>query len=132
MQLKRRSYRKEIIVPQGLPGATDTSRVPSRLALAIARAHRWAALLEEGRYPTIRALAADLELDRSYVARILNLALLAPDLAAAILSGEEPPGLSLVKIRRGLPIRWEEQRTAFAKTALIVSVRKGTQRPTHS
>jgi hypothetical protein len=42
-----------------------------------ARAHRWRELLESGRYATIRALAADLGVDNSYVARILRLTLLA-------------------------------------------------------
>ena len=116
MQLKRRSYRKEIVVPQGLPGVSETTRSPSLLALAIARAHRWAALLEEGRYSTIRALADDLELDRSYVARILNLALVAPDVVVAILSGAEPSGLSIERMLKDLSMLWEEQRGQFGQS----------------
>jgi hypothetical protein len=115
MQLKRRSFRKEIVVPQGLPGATGTSRSSSPLALAVARAHRWAALLEEGRYPTIRALADDISLDRSYVARILNLALLSPDVVGAILDGDESSGLSIEGLRKDLPVCWEEQRVQFGQ-----------------
>jgi hypothetical protein len=116
MQLKRRSFRKEIVVPQGLPGAVDASRSPSPLALAVARAHRWASLLEDGRYPTIRALADALELDRSYVARILNLTLVAPDATEAILGGNEPSGMSIEGIRKDLPMRWEDQRVQFGQS----------------
>lgn len=113
MQLKRRSFRKEIVVPQGLPGAVDASRSPSPLALAIARAHRWASLLEDGRYPTIRALADSLGLDRSYVARTLSLTLLAPDVVQAVIAGKERSGLSVARIRNDLPIRWDDQRSVF-------------------
>ena len=116
MQLKRRSFRKEIVVPQGLPGAVDASRSPAPLALAIARAHRWSALLEDGSYPTIRALADDLRLDRSYVARILNLTLVAPDATEAILGGNEPSGMSIEGIRKDLPMRWEDQRIQFGQS----------------
>jgi hypothetical protein len=113
MQLKRRSFRKEIVVPQGLPGAVDASRSPSPLSLAIARAHRWASLLEDGRYSTIRALADSLGLDRSYVARTLSLTLLAPDVVQAVIAGKERSGLSVARIRNDLPIRWDDQRTEF-------------------
>jgi hypothetical protein len=47
--------------------------------------------------------------DNSYVARVLRLTLLAPDLIEAILEGTEPDGLSLEKLYR-LPDDWEEQR----------------------
>jgi hypothetical protein len=45
----------------------------------------------------------------SYLARILRLTLLAPDLVEAIPEGDEPDGLSLEKLYRA-PMAWEEQR----------------------
>jgi hypothetical protein len=51
--------------------------------------------------------------DRTYVGRMLCLTSLAPDIIEAILRGDEPDGLSLEKLRRNLPVRWEEQRTAW-------------------
>ena len=48
-------------------------------------------------------------MDNSYLARLLRLTLLAPDLVEAILEGNEPDGLSLEKLYR-LPDEWEEQR----------------------
>ena len=47
--------------------------------------------------------------DHSYVARILRLTLLAPDLIEAILESTEPDGLSLAKLM-SLPPSWQEQR----------------------
>lgn len=42
----------------------------------------------------------------------LNLTLLAPDIVEAIVTGQEPDGLSLEKLHR-LPLEWEEQRRAL-------------------
>lgn len=56
------------------------------------------------------ALARKLGLDSSYVARILKLTTLAPDIIEAIINGDEPSGLSLAKLVKTFPENWEEQR----------------------
>lgn len=38
-----------------------------------------------------------------------------PDMIRAILGGDEPGGLSLEKLRKDLPVRWEEQRMCWIK-----------------
>ena len=58
---------------------------------ALARAHRWKRLLEEGRYASISELAKAEKIDRGYLGRILQLTLLAPDIVEAILDGRQPP-----------------------------------------
>ena len=113
MTLKRRGGRKEIVVEEGLPRrARSVRRTHSALVLAVVRGHRWKELLEGGRCASIDALAARMGVDSSYVGRHLNLALLAPDLVEAIITGHEPEGLSLKKLHR-LPLDWEEQRRAL-------------------
>ena len=37
----------------------------------------------------------------------------APDIIEAILRGDEPDGLSLEKLRKDLPVRWDEQKMAW-------------------
>lgn len=41
---------------------------------------------------------------------MLRLTSLSPDLVKAILRGDEPDGISLGKLWRDLPARWDEQR----------------------
>jgi len=53
-------------------------------------------------------LARELGVDSSYVARLLRLTLLAPDIIEAILGGAEPSGLSLGKLYRA-PMEREGQ-----------------------
>jgi hypothetical protein len=109
MTIKRRLGRKEIIVPSGL-GETPTAEAQEPLVVAVARALLWETLLDEGRYASIAALAQALGVDRRYVARILNLATLAPDIVEAMVNGEEPSGMSLERLMKGIPMEWEEQR----------------------
>jgi hypothetical protein len=47
---------------------------------------------------------------KSYVSRILRLALLAPDIIEAILGGGADQSLMLERLERPLPASWEEQR----------------------
>jgi len=93
----------------------------SRLVVQIPRrpgrpkAHRSAGLQRNradlgaaaGRYAEI----GDAEkISKSYVSRILRLALLVPDMVEAILDGRSAQALTLERLKRPLPIRsWAEQ-----------------------
>ena len=115
MVLRRRGGRKEIVVSQGLPRRRRSApQAHSALVLAVVRGHRWKELLENGRYPSIDALAARMGVDSSYVGRHLNLTLLAPDIVEAILMGREPDGLALEKLFQ-MPMEWWEQRRAMVR-----------------
>ena len=110
LKFKRRGGRKEVIVPPWLQRQeARRARTNRALVIALARAHRWKDVLEQGRCPTIRDLAATIGMDNSYVARILRLTLLAPDIIEAILEGTEPSGLSLGSLLN-IPVSWQEQR----------------------
>ena len=118
MQLKKRGGRKEIIVPEGPPG-TRPSKSPTQepLITALARAFRWQGLIDNGKYSSITDLSNALGVDRSYVSRIMRLALLAPDIIEAIVEGREPSGLSLEWLVKGLPVVWGEQRERLGTPA---------------
>ena len=110
MRFKKRGGRKEIVLPEGHDGAPSCTPEQRKLLLTLARAYRWKDLLESGAYPTVKALAAALNLDRSYVAKLLNLTLLAPEIIDAAVVGNEPAGLSIAKLREGVAVRWDGQR----------------------
>ena len=40
---------------------------------------------------------------------MLRLTSLAPDITDAVFRGEEPGGLSLEKLRKGLPVQWQNK-----------------------
>jgi hypothetical protein len=80
------------------------------LVKALARAWRWQRLLECGAYSSVTEIAAAERISKSYVSRILRLALLAPDLVEAILGGWRDQRVMLERLERPLPVGWEEQR----------------------
>ena len=88
LTIRRRGGRKIVVAPQGeYPQAIQQSRIDSTLVKAIARAHRWQRLIEEGAYSTLRELAAAERISPSYVSRMLRLTLLAPQMVESILDG---------------------------------------------
>ena len=109
MEFQRRSGRKEIVLP---PDANTTPDFgPQRpIVLALARAYKWQQMLDSGEARSLDELAERHNIDRSYVSRMLKLTSLAPDIVQAMLAGDEPTGLSLAKLRQGLPFWWDEQR----------------------
>jgi hypothetical protein len=115
MTFKRRGGRKEIIVPQGYESKTPTKQqAQSALVLAVVRGHIWRNLLESGSVRSIAEIARANKVDGSYVSRLLDLTLLAPDIIEAILDGKEPSGLSLTTLTgKRIATMWEEQRQVY-------------------
>jgi hypothetical protein len=56
-------------------------------------------------------------ISKSYVSRILRLALLAPAIVDAILMGTTDQGVMLEQLERPLPASWEEQRRKIFPTS---------------
>ena len=78
-----------IFAPQALDGEVpdSPSDVQAALVQALGRAFSWADAIESGEVHSITDLARTLDVDNSYVVRILKLTTLAPDIIEAILHG---------------------------------------------
>jgi hypothetical protein len=111
ISIRRPAGRKVIIAPDGHDGWIPRPRIDNTMVKALARAHRWARLMESGRFSSMTELAAHEKVDQSYLARILRLTLLAPDIVDAILDGRQPRTLTLAQLLRRLPVQWAVQRT---------------------
>ena len=64
----------------------------------MARGHRWLAMLESGTVKSLNEVAACERICSSYVSRMLNLTLLAPEIVAAILDDELPDHVTLFEL----------------------------------
>ena len=62
---------------------------------------------------TIAEIAGTEGLHNSYVSRLLNLTLLAPDIIEALLDGRQPPGFKLAEFTVAAPDCWLAQRREF-------------------
>jgi hypothetical protein len=104
------------------------------LVKALARAHSWAASLLSGQASSIRAIAQAERLTERYVARIIPLAFLAPEITEAILGGAQPQDLTLAKLCQRLPLAWPEQRRTLGFDPALEhrrSPRLARPRPAH-
>ncbi len=113
IQIKRRSGRKLVLLPNGDTANLNPrpwDRAPTALQLALARGHRWLALLESGEAKSLKQIAEREGVDASYVSRMVNLTTLAPDIVAAILDDALPDHITLFELAVDPPALWEEQR----------------------
>jgi hypothetical protein len=67
-------------------------------------------MLDEGVYASVSEIGDAENISKSYVSRIVRLALLAPDIVEAILAGRADASPMLEQLERPLPASWEGQR----------------------
>jgi len=109
MKFKRKAGRKQVILPDEAGVHSEHSPVQGALAIAVARAHRWLQLLEDGRFSSLSELAEAVGMDPSLLRRHLNLTLLSPRMARRVLDGTEPEGWSRRGLSRDVPMQWDLQ-----------------------
>jgi hypothetical protein len=111
MRFQRRGGRKRIVAPDGSELPPPTKPQPDgTLVKALARAWRWQRMLDDGIHASVSEIAVAEGISKSYISRILRLALLAPDIVEAILSGETGQALTLERLERLMPASWGDQR----------------------
>jgi hypothetical protein len=110
LKLSIRGGRKTILGNFARP-ATRT-RFDDSIIKAIARAHRWRTLIEDGTYSSITELAKDKGVNQSYACRLLRLTLLAPQIVEAILDRRNS-NLTLDRLLKPLPAVWDQQQATL-------------------
>ena len=119
LNIKKRSGRKQIVVldrPETQAPNTESepgSAYHDAMVVAFARAFRWKKMLDDGTYCSIAEMGEALGINRFYLARMLRLTLLAPDIVEAIADGCESDGMSIERLRRPMPLAWDEQRVTL-------------------
>lgn len=102
----KRGGRKEMQLPDG---AKPSRRAESALIKALARAFRWKRMLESGEFATIAELAEREGIAFTYMARVLRLTLLMPQVVEAIAEGRHGPDVTLARLLAPFPIEWDRQ-----------------------
>jgi hypothetical protein len=104
IRIKRRGLRKAVTLPDGGVELRPWDATPTPLQLALARGHRWLAMLESGELIPMKEIARCEGVDDSYVSRMINLTTLAPEIVAAILDETLPPEVTLLELAPGTPV----------------------------
>jgi hypothetical protein len=111
MRLARQRGPTRILAPDDSELTPSTKPQPDGvLVKALARAWRWQKMLDRGVHGSVTEIAEAEGISKSYVSRILRLALLAPDIVEAILGGWADQRVMLESLEGPLPVGWEEQR----------------------
>lgn len=110
MAFARRGGRKVVVVPDGSDAWVPAPRVHGTLVRALARAHRWQRMLDEGRYATIGEMARAESVSVGHVSRVLRLTLLAPEIVEAILNESIRRQLTPVLLQTPIGREWSKQR----------------------
>jgi hypothetical protein len=110
-RLKRAGMETRLLIDDG--GANSRRNPDHSLHRLLARAHRYNDMVMRGDGKSMRQLAAEAGVVRSYFTRILRLSFLAPDIVNAILRDRHPIELSAKRLANEirLPVAWDEQRT---------------------
>ncbi len=83
---------------------------------ALLKALQWHEGLVSGTIESTAAIAKSKGTAQRYIARILKLAFLAPDIMEAILQGNIPIDCTLARLRKGFPMEWDRQRQVLGFT----------------
>jgi hypothetical protein len=116
LAIRTRGGRKLVVTPDGSSGIPPSRiRADPAMVKALARAHRWKRLLEEGRYSSLSEMAKAERIDRGYLGKMLRLTLMAPDIVESILDGRQPKGLGLPALLEVMSSEWHQQRIEIAQ-----------------
>ena len=102
----KRGGRKEMVLPEG---AAQARKPDNTLVKALARAFRWKGMLESGEFASISELAEKEGIAFTYMARLMRLSLLSPELVDAVMDGHQPANITLANLMDPFPADWKEQ-----------------------
>lgn len=110
VHLKRCGIETKLVIPNGgTPAFAHQSSVVA-IQNALAKALDWNQMLITGSVTSMSELARQYNMTQRYIAHLIKLAFLAPDIMVAIKQGKVPLGLSLDRLKKGFPLDWIEQR----------------------
>lgn len=102
----KRGGRKEMVLPEG---GAQSRKPDNTLVKALARAFRWKGMLESGEFASISELAEKEGIAFTYMARLMRLSLLSPELVYAVMDGHQPANITLANLMDPFPADWKEQ-----------------------
>lgn len=103
MEIRNFAGRKRLIFPELSPAEPDP------VVVNFARAFRWQKMLNDGLFESTTALAREIGVNESYVARTIRLTWLSPRIIDAAVNGTLPSNISLARLYQCNSPLWEEQ-----------------------
>jgi hypothetical protein len=108
-KLKRCSHETKLIIGEKYTDKTNSNSVLA-IQNALKKALIWNQALITNQVSGMKALAKQENVTQRYIAHLIQLAFLAPDIIESILKGDIPKDLTLVRLKKGFSDDWNEQR----------------------
>ncbi|MCY3008137.1 MAG: hypothetical protein NTV29_19465 [Planctomycetota bacterium] len=107
----RRNGRQMILAQDDALSTNQQDALSPNTALIVnlAKAWLWQEQLESGEFESLEEIATANNIDRAHISRILQLTSLSPEMVEQIMTGNEPEGLSLRRLRKGISVIWSQQ-----------------------
>jgi len=112
VKLKRCGIETRLIVEGETPSVAH-KRTVQAVQDSLRKALQWNQALISGKANSMAELARSEDVTQRYIAHIIKLAYLAPDIMDAIIKGNVPAQLSLGQLKKDIPLDWDEQRRLF-------------------
>lgn len=109
----RRKHNRKLLTPPSGTSADNYGGLDLPMIKTLGKAFYWQRLIDEGKYASTIDLARALKLEAGWVAEVIRMTNLAPDIIEAILDGSQPRHLNLHTIRgrhEPLPRDWDVQK----------------------
>ena len=79
----------------------------------LARAFRWQALIDSGKFSNVHELARVIGKDDGYVSRIIRLTLLSPEIIHAINAWTLEKDIGIEQLKQAMSLMWKDQKKMF-------------------
>ena len=106
------------IIVQGATTDHAHPRTVQAIQNALHHALEWNAELISGNAASMKSVANRHGVSQCYLSDQLKLAWLSPDIMKAIFNGKVPSTLSLVKLKKGFPLAWDQQSASLGFSTL--------------
>jgi len=114
--LSLRRYGREVKLMLGdrlTPPPQPHSMLVQGLQRALKKALIWNDSLLSGKTASLAKIAQQENVTQRYIAQMIRLAYLAPDIQEGIIKGKIPPTWTVDQFREVIPLDWEQQRLKF-------------------
>ena len=108
-KLKRCGHETKLIIGDEFTNETNPTTTLA-LQSALKKALTWNQALITGQVLNMKMLAKQEKITQRYIAHLIKLAFLAPDIIEAIIKGDIPKNLTLGRLKKGFSYDWNEQR----------------------
>ena len=111
-RLQRSGIETKLVVTNAPPPPAHQQSIQA-IQAALLKALKWNMALTKSSTLTMSAIAKEENVNQRYIAQLLPLACLAPDIMDAIAKGNIPATFSLRNFKKGFPRDWKAQRQRF-------------------